>query len=288
MGYGPRACRLEWGFALLLYLEWDCIKPDPTPILHNPYDRCQAHTCMVVVVSPLRGCTMPSPSHPAWLYRNRESIRAALVNDMIGLWSNRKVVLMRSRLGSDKVITEKQIRNLPPKVKNDAYHRIMRFLRSLGKEPAQCSWSGIAVELETLLGWEIEGSARYRAINGFALVNQVDRNGLISKRDLALKRWRKQQRGDRAARFYRSYEWRKLRYETLQKHGRTCMCCGATEGEMHVDHIKPVRKFWERRLDPDNVQVLCEKCNHGKGSWDQTDFRPRKLPDNVVSITRAK
>jgi hypothetical protein len=28
-----------------------------------------------------------------------------------------------------------------------------------------------------------------------------------------------------------------------------------------------------RRLDPNNLQVLCNDCNMGKGSWDQTDFR---------------
>jgi len=73
--------------------------------------------------------------------------------------------------------------------------------------------------------------------------------------------------------FYQSYEWRRLRYQTLLQQGRKCACCQTSEGEMHVDHIKPLRLFWHLRLDPKNVQVLCRECNHGKGNWDQTDWR---------------
>ncbi len=77
--------------------------------------------------------------------------------------------------------------------------------------------------------------------------------------------------------FLRSYEWRELRYKALQLHGRRCQCCGAsaTDGAtMNVDHIKPRRKYPEFALDIKNLQVLCDECNHGKGNWDQTDFRP--------------
>ena len=76
--------------------------------------------------------------------------------------------------------------------------------------------------------------------------------------------------------FYRSYEWRQLRYSILLKYGRRCMCCGQTPAHgvtMHVDHIKSLRKNWDLRLDADNLQVLCEVCNHGKGNSDETDWR---------------
>jgi len=73
--------------------------------------------------------------------------------------------------------------------------------------------------------------------------------------------------------FYKSYAWRKFRYQVLLHHGRKCLCCGQTKGMMHVDHIKPLRKYWELRLEFSNMQVLCDVCNHGKGSWDETDFR---------------
>lgn len=76
--------------------------------------------------------------------------------------------------------------------------------------------------------------------------------------------------------FYASWEWARLRYRAVQKAGRACMCCGATPADgarIVVDHIKPIRRYWHLRLDPENLQVLCDPCNKGKGSWDETDFR---------------
>ena len=52
------------------------------------------------------------------------------------------------------------------------------------------------------------------------------------------------------------------------------MCCGSAD-KIRGDHIKPIRRYWNLRLDPDNIQILCEECNHGKGSWDETDFRSK-------------
>ena len=67
----------------------------------------------------------------------------------------------------------------------------------------------------------------------------------------------------------------------LKKHGAVCACCGAspaTGAVMNVDHIKPRRLFPELALDVDNLQVLCEPCNHGKGNWDMTDWRRQVTP----------
>jgi 5-methylcytosine-specific restriction endonuclease McrA len=82
--------------------------------------------------------------------------------------------------------------------------------------------------------------------------------------------------------FLQSYEWRRVRMEALKKYGRTCQCCGAspaTGAVMNVDHIKPRRLFPQLALDLDNLQVLCHECNHGKGNWDMTDWRPDELTD---------
>lgn len=76
--------------------------------------------------------------------------------------------------------------------------------------------------------------------------------------------------------FLQSFEWRKLRMQALKKHGSRCQCCGATPADgkrMNVDHIKPRKFFPELALELDNLQILCEDCNHGKGNWDQTDWR---------------
>lgn len=76
--------------------------------------------------------------------------------------------------------------------------------------------------------------------------------------------------------FLQTYEWRKLRMEVLKKYTPRCMCCGATPATgavMNVDHIKPRRLFPSLAMDINNLQILCHDCNHGKGNWDQTDWR---------------
>jgi hypothetical protein len=91
--------------------------------------------------------------------------------------------------------------------------------------------------------------------------------------------------------FYSSWEWRTLRLEAIKKHGRACQCCGATPGmadaagnpvRICVDHIKPLSKYWALRLEPSNLQILCDECNMGKGNWDETDFRAPAAPDEWV------
>jgi len=79
-----------------------------------------------------------------------------------------------------------------------------------------------------------------------------------------------------SSRFLESYEWRRLRLTILKRDGMKCACCGATPetgAVMHVDHIKPRKFFPALAMDPNNLQVLCHECNHGKGNWDTTDFR---------------
>ena len=81
----------------------------------------------------------------------------------------------------------------------------------------------------------------------------------------------------RSDEFLLSYEWRAVRMKVLAKFGARCQCCGATPKDgvrMHVDHIKPRKFFPELALEITNLQVLCEVCNHGKGNWDETDWRP--------------
>lgn len=81
--------------------------------------------------------------------------------------------------------------------------------------------------------------------------------------------------------FYESFEWRKLRYQIIKRDGGRCQACGATPetgAVLNVDHIKPLKHYWSLRLDPDNLQTLCHECNHGKGNWDETDWRSEDTP----------
>jgi len=85
--------------------------------------------------------------------------------------------------------------------------------------------------------------------------------------------------------FLSSYAWRSLRMEVLTMYGARCQCCGATPVDgvrIHVDHIKPRRLFPALALERSNLQVLCEVCNHGKGNWDQTDWRTAETTFRVT------
>ena len=73
--------------------------------------------------------------------------------------------------------------------------------------------------------------------------------------------------------FYRTREWRDVRYKALVRFGKKCQACGETSGYIHVDHILPRSKHPDRELDIENLQVLCEACNIGKSNTDTTDWR---------------
>ena len=75
--------------------------------------------------------------------------------------------------------------------------------------------------------------------------------------------------------FYESRPWQELRFKVLRKYGRRCMLCFAVDVEVHVDHIKPISKAPELKLEINNLQVLCRACNMGKSNKDSTDFRPK-------------
>jgi len=78
-------------------------------------------------------------------------------------------------------------------------------------------------------------------------------------------------------RFIGSMSWRNLRYELLKESNRTCCVCGRTRERhniaLQVDHIIPKSVDWSKRLDKNNLQVLCEDCNIGKGNKDSIDWR---------------
>jgi 5-methylcytosine-specific restriction protein A len=72
--------------------------------------------------------------------------------------------------------------------------------------------------------------------------------------------------------FYRSSEWKELRNKfILEYNGGRCFNCTVewntvNESNLNVDHIQPLKFYWERRLDITNLQLLCESCNRFKGS----------------------
>lgn len=76
--------------------------------------------------------------------------------------------------------------------------------------------------------------------------------------------------------FYSTDAWDHLRRETLRLQGLRCRACGATDTELHVDHIRPRSLYPHLSLDPDNLQVLCRECNFAKGNR-IIDYRHRHV-----------
>ena len=80
--------------------------------------------------------------------------------------------------------------------------------------------------------------------------------------------------------FLQSYAWRALRMKAIIRDGRRCACCGRTPDDgitINVDHILPRRTHPELALSLDNLQVLCNECNHGKGNWDTTNWKEQTV-----------
>ena len=69
--------------------------------------------------------------------------------------------------------------------------------------------------------------------------------------------------------FYTSPAWLRTRVVVLARYGSRCMACGKTPADgvqINVDHIKPRKTHRHLELHLDNLQVLCELCNKGKGN----------------------
>ena len=72
--------------------------------------------------------------------------------------------------------------------------------------------------------------------------------------------------------FYKTVEWKELRDDFISKYDTgQCANCSVkwntmVESKLNVDHIQPVKFYWGKRLDPSNLQLLCELCNRYKGN----------------------
>jgi 5-methylcytosine-specific restriction endonuclease McrA len=127
-----------------------------------------------------------------------------------------------------------------------------------------------------ILGKQYSGSARKFILENISELNSwvgdvkvVPRKKRVAKTKITSKDVDKSS-------FLQSYAWRKVRMIALKRYGPKCQCCGATPSTgavMNVDHIKPRKLFPSLALDVNNLQILCNACNHGKGNWDMTDWR---------------
>jgi|TARA_B110000211_G_C13911774_1_gene478706 5-methylcytosine-specific restriction endonuclease McrA len=86
-----------------------------------------------------------------------------------------------------------------------------------------------------------------------------------------------------STKFWASDDWKQLRDEFLddvwQKLKKSldtnkhkffkCNYCDedvSKSKNLNVDHIKPIKNYWNLRLDKNNLQILCKDCNKFKGN----------------------
>lgn len=84
----------------------------------------------------------------------------------------------------------------------------------------------------------------------------------------------KYQRNKKHDRFYHSATWKRARDLIRIRDNGLCVEClndkRITVGTI-VDHIIPIKQNWNKRLDEDNLQLLCQSCHNKKTSSERKE-----------------
>lgn len=77
----------------------------------------------------------------------------------------------------------------------------------------------------------------------------------------------------RYAAFYASSQWKHARIAQLAKQPlcEVCLQAGKVTKATIVHHKTEVREDWERRLDPDNLESICQTCHNQLHKTKQKD-----------------
>ena len=84
-------------------------------------------------------------------------------------------------------------------------------------------------------------------------------------------------RDPKYTKFYNSRDWRTLSQVYAQAKGFRCESCGQVASEVH--HVKAIQTDdgWNRRLDYDNLELLCKSCHNDR----HDRFKARKSHSKV-------
>ena len=159
-----------------------------------------------------------------------------------------------------------------------SYHTIaVQYIRGLGYTIKHGGWSEILVLLISITDESVPFVGSSDKVNAIEILKRL---GFDKSSPRKAKKKKRPPNDVNSKEFLNSYAWRKLRMVVLTKYGATCQCCGRSRVDgviIHVDHIKPRRKYPKLALVEGNLQILCHECNHGKGNWDETDWREPRL-----------
>lgn len=99
------------------------------------------------------------------------------------------------------------------------------------------------------------------------------------------KKYKQNRTDDKEQKFYRSKEWKKVRWNALARNNFLCQRCfkmNRIKSAELVHHITTIKLDWERRLDINNLEPLCNECH--KVIHD-IEFYPEYLQPSLIPIT---
>lgn len=91
--------------------------------------------------------------------------------------------------------------------------------------------------------------------------------------------------------FYSSNEWSEIKKKVFWNNPPRCSRCHSSydiNNPLQVDHKVPLWKAWNRRLDINNLQILCMKCNLKKGGMTDDEFKNRKKIKRFKNSSKYK
>lgn len=72
------------------------------------------------------------------------------------------------------------------------------------------------------------------------------------------------------------------RTNVLKRDNCTCQICGLKDEEIiQADHIKPVSKYPELRLDIDNGRAICPNCHERKSIREKGNYKSNEITESV-------
>lgn len=85
-----------------------------------------------------------------------------------------------------------------------------------------------------------------------------------------------QKRDPKYIRFYRSMDWKRLSARYTQDKGYKCEGCGKIATEVHHKIAIQTDEGWEKRLDYDNLELVCIECHNKRHNRFQRKYKNRK------------
>lgn len=91
---------------------------------------------------------------------------------------------------------------------------------------------------------------------------EAERQAYIERSKKAANKRYNRTRDPKYIQFYNSKDWRILSAKYTQDHEYKCELCGKIATEVH--HIEPIQSEigWRKRLDYDNLELLCVDCHN--------------------------